>query len=61
MSTSSGRKFAQDLINMRKQYGGQPTNPDQIRKALDSVLPPEKRYTGKGFGDLLTWLKGWKK
>jgi coenzyme F420-reducing hydrogenase gamma subunit len=61
MATSSGRKFAQDFIDVKKQYGGQPPAPDQIRKALDSVLPPERRYTDKGFSDLLTWLKGWKK
>jgi hypothetical protein len=61
MAVSTGRKFAQDLIDMRKQYGGRSTNPEQIRKALDSVLPPQRRYTDKGFGDLLTWLKGWKK
>jgi hypothetical protein len=60
MSTSSGRKFAQSLIDMRKQYGNMLTSPEQIKNVLDYALPPDKQYTTKGFKDLLGWLKGWK-
>ena len=58
MSNSSGRKAAQAIINMVKQYEKRAPTKTEVFAKLNRNLSASTRYTGKGFTDLWDrWLK----